>query len=256
MTPRMTLISLRLAVVPAILILWQALAWAAGGRAYLLPGPILVAEAWLAHWDTILAQAGITFIEIGLGLVLGALLGALSALGMAASPNLRRVMLPILVASQAVPVFALAPILVLWLGYGLSSKIAMSVLIIYFPVSAAFLDGLRRTDPGWIELARTMNARPGAVLFRLRLPAALPALASGLRVATAVAPIGAIIGEWVGSSAGLGFLMLQANARMQIPLLFAGLVTLAVFAVALYLIVDALLRRLISWQVETLPSNF
>ena len=245
----------RLAVILAILILWQVLAWAAGHN-YLLPGPVPVAEMWLARYDIILAQAGITFLEIGIGLGLGALLGGLSALGMAASPSLRRVMLPVLVASQAIPVFALAPVLVLWLGYGLWSKIAMAVLIIYFPVSAAFLDGLRRTDPGWIELARTMNARPVSVLLRLRLPAALPALASGLRVATAVAPIGAVIGEWVGSSAGLGFLMLQANARMQIPLLFAALLTLAVFAVALYMIVDALLRRLVPWQRETLPTDF
>jgi putative hydroxymethylpyrimidine transport system permease protein len=244
----------RLAVFPALLLLWQILAWAAG-HAYLLPGPLPVAEAWVARWDTILAQAGVTFLEIGIGLVLGALLGASSALGMAASPHLRRVMLPLLVASQAVPVFALAPVLVLWLGYGLASKIAMAVLVIYFPVSAAFLDGLRRTDPGWIELARTMNARPAAMLLRLRLPAALPALASGLRVATAVAPIGAIIGEWVGSSAGLGYMMLQANARMQIPLLFAALATLAVFAVALYLLVDHVLRRLIPWQAETLPTD-
>jgi putative hydroxymethylpyrimidine transport system permease protein len=131
----------------------------------------------------------------------------------------------------------------------------MAVIVIYFPVSAAFLDGLRRTDPGWIELARTMNARPWAILLRLRLPAALPALASGLRVATAVAPIGAVIGEWVGSSAGLGYTMLQANARMQIPLMFAALLTLAVFAVALYLIVDALLRRLVPWQSESLPTT-
>jgi putative hydroxymethylpyrimidine transport system permease protein len=255
MTPRTRIAVTRLAVIPVILVLWQILAWAAGDRAYLLPGPIPVAEAWIARADVILTQAGVTFIEIGLGLVLGSLLGALSALGMAASPHLRRVMLPVLVASQAVPVFALAPVLVLWLGYGLTSKIAMAVLIIYFPVSAAFLDGLRRTDPGWIELARTMNAKPTAALLRLRLPAALPALCSGLRVATAVAPIGAIIGEWVGSSAGLGFLMLQANARMQIPLLFAALLTLAVFAVALYLIVDAALRRLIPWQAESLPAD-
>jgi putative hydroxymethylpyrimidine transport system permease protein len=144
---------------------------------------------------------------------------------------------------------------VLWLGYGMASKVAMAVLVIYFPVSAAFLDGLRRTDIGWIELARTMNASPRATLLRMRLPAALPALASGLRVATAVAPIGAVIGEWVGSSAGLGFMMLQANARMQIPLMFAALLTLAVLSVVLYLIVDAVLRRLIPWQTDALPNT-
>ena len=130
--------------------------------------------------------------------------------------------MPLLVVSQALPVFALAPLLVLWLGYGMASKVAMAVLIIFFPVTAAFLDGLRRTEPGWLELARTMDARPLAILAQIRVPAALPALASGLRVAAAVAPIGAVIGEWVGSSAGLGYLMLHANARMQVDLMFAA----------------------------------
>lgn len=245
----------RLALIPAFLAAWQLLAWAAGSHSYILPGPEPVAEMWIAHRDLILQHAGITAVEILVGLALGAALGAGSALAMAASPHLRRAILPVLVASQAVPVFALAPVLVLWLGYGPASKIAMAVLVIYFPVSAAFLDGLRRTDTGWIELARTMNAPPRAMLLHVRLPAALPALASGLRVATAVAPIGAVIGEWVGSSAGLGFMMLQANARMQIPLMFAALFTLAALAVLLYLVVDALLRRLVPWQADALPET-
>ena len=164
----------------------------------------------------------------------------------------RRWLLPVVVVSQAIPVFALAPLLVLWLGYGMASKVAMAVLIIYFPVTAAFFDGLRRTDPGWLDLARTMGAGRWAILCRIRLPAALPALASGLRVAAAVAPIGAVIGEWVGASAGLGYLMLHANARVQIDVMFAALVTLAAIGVALYFAVDAGLRRLVPWQPETL----
>ena len=159
-------------------------------------------------------------------------------------------LLPVLVVSQAIPVFALAPVLVLWLGYGLWSKIAMATLIIYFPVAAAFFDGLRRAEPGWIDLARTMNARPLAVLRHIQAPAALPALASGLRVATAVAPIGAVVGEWVGSSAGLGYLMLHANARMQVDTMFAALLVLALFSVALYFSMDAMLRRLLPWQPD------
>lgn len=158
--------------------------------------------------------------------------------------------MPLLVVSQAIPVFALAPVLVLWLGYGLASKVAMATLIIYFPVTAAFFDGLRRTEPGWLDLAKTMGGTPLAVLLRIRIPAALPALTSGLRVATAVAPIGAVVGEWVGSSAGLGHLMLHANARMQVDVMFAALFVLAVMAVTLYFSVDAALRRAIPWQAD------
>lgn len=246
-----------LAVMAVLLGCWQAASLAAGGAHYLLPGPVPVAEAFRAKAPVILANAWVTFGEIGLGLVLGAALGIATALLMAASPRLFKVMLPVLVVSQAIPVFALAPILVLWLGYGLASKVAVAVLIIFFPVAAAFLDGLKRADPGWIELARTMDAPPLSILFRIRLPAALPALASGLRVATAIAPIGAVIGEWVGASAGLGYLMLQANARMQVPLMFAALLTLCLFSVGLYLAIDALLRRLVPWQTESLsfPST-
>jgi putative hydroxymethylpyrimidine transport system permease protein len=152
-------------------------------------------------------------------------------------------------------VFAIAPLLVLWFGYGMGSKVVMATLIIYFPVTAAFFDGLRRTEPGWLDLARTMGGSRWAMLRHIRIPAALPALASGIRVATAVAPIGAVVGEWVGSSRGLGYLMLHANARMQVDLMFAALFTLALFAVTLYFAVDAMLRRALPWQADTAPAE-
>jgi putative hydroxymethylpyrimidine transport system permease protein len=159
--------------------------------------------------------------------------------------------MPVLVISQAIPVFALAPVLVLWLGYGMLSKVAMATLIIYFPVTAAFYDGLRRTEFGYLDLAKTMNGTRWTTLKYIRIPSALPALASGLRVATATAPIGAIVGEWVGSSEGLGFLMLHANGRMQIDVMFAALLVLAVIAVALYYSVNAGLNRLLLWSPST-----
>ncbi len=233
-----------------LIALWKAIVWISGVPPYILPGPAAVAIA-LREKALLLAEHGlITLIEIIGGLVIGSLLGALSALSMAYYRPLRPWLLPMLVISQSIPVFALAPLLVLWLGYGLPSKIAMATLIIYFPVTATFYDGLRRTEPGWIDLARTMNASRWAVLRHVRIPAALPAAASGLRVAAAVAPIGAVVGEWVGSSAGLGYLMLHANARMQIDVMFAALAVLAVIGVALYFCLDVLLRRALPWQPD------
>ena len=239
-----------LLVFGGLLLAWALLVEATGVPRYILPGPGQVVAALVAHWALLLGHAGVTIAEILLGLLIGGLFGLLCALAIAAAPLVRPWVLPLLVVSQAIPVFALAPVLVLWLGYGMASKVAMAALIIFFPVTAAFLDGLRRTEPGWLDLARTMNAAPGRVLLQIRVPAALPALASGLRVATAVAPIGAVVGEWVGSSAGLGHLMLHANARMQVDLMFAALLVLAVFAVALYFTVDGLMRRALSWQPE------
>ena len=235
----------------SLLALWQAIVLISGSPPFILPSPLLVGVALNDHAGLIAEHALITIIEILIGLGIGILLGIATALLMAGYVPLASWMLPVMVVSQAIPVFALAPLLVLWLGYGMASKIAMAVLIIYFPITAAFHDGLRRVDRGWLDLAATMGAGGAAELRYIRIPAALPALASGVRVATAIAPIGAIIGEWVGSSAGLGYLMLHANARMQIDLMFAALLALAVFAVMLYSVVDIGLRRLTGWQPET-----
>ncbi len=242
-------------VVIGLIAVWQAIVWLTGAKPWVLPDPLSVARAWVEHRGMILEHAALTAAEIVLGLIVGTALGCVSALSMAYFRPARRWLMPVLVVSQAIPVFALAPILVLWLGYGIISKVAMAMLIIFFPVTAAFHDGLRRTEPGWLDLARSMNAGRWAILRHVRVPAALPALASGLRVAAAVAPIGAIVGEWVGSSAGLGFLMLHANARMQVDVMFAALVTLAALAVTLFFLVDSGLRRALPWQPDTSPVN-
>ncbi len=234
---------------------WQIAVMLIGVPPFILPSPADVAGALIKRQEVLLGHAGVTLLEIVLGLALGVLFGAFGALVMSYFAPARRWLLPVLVISQAIPVFALAPVLVLWLGFGMASKVAMATLIIFFPVTAALFDGLRRTDPGLLDLARTMNASRGAILRHIRIPAALPAFASGVRVATAVAPIGAIVGEWVGSSSGLGFLMLHANARMQIDTMFAALFLLAIMAVALYFAVDAALSRLLTWQPDTQPSE-
>ncbi len=233
-----------------LLVVWQTLVWATSVPPFILPGPDRVLQALIANSGLLVEHAGVTLAEMLLGLLLGTALGLSSALILAFVRPIRPWLLPVLVVSQAIPVFALAPVLVLWLGYGMASKVAMATLIIFFPVTGTFYDGLRRTEPGWIELARTMGASPSAILWRVQVPAALPALASGLRVAAAVAPIGAVVGEWVGASAGLGYLMLHANGRMQIDLMFAALFVLALMALGFYFLLDAALRRWISWQSE------
>lgn len=230
-----------------LLLLWQLLVWLTGVPKFILPSPLLVLSTLWERLDLIVEHAGITLLEIFLGMFVGCGAGFLSALILQICKPIRPWLLPILVISQAIPVFALAPILMVWLGYGIASKVVMASLIIFFPVTAACYDGLRQTPQGWIDLAKTMQASTWQQLRYIRLPAALPSLASGLRVAASVAPIGAIVGEWVGSSAGLGYLMLQANARMQVDLMFACLFVLAVMALMLYFSVDFLLKRSMPW---------
>ena len=230
---------------------WEAVVWVNATPHFILPPPSIVAQELIDRGDLLAEHGGWTLIEILAGLVLGVVLGSGAALAMARFVPLRAWGLPLMVISQAVPVFAIAPLLVLWLGYGLASKIAMATLVIFFPVASAFYDGLRRADPGWLDLARMMDAPPLATLLRIQLPAALPAFASGVRVAAAVAPIGAIIGEWVGASAGLGYLMMQQLARGQTALAFAALAVLGVIGVALYFFIDAALRRAMPWVPQS-----
>jgi putative hydroxymethylpyrimidine transport system permease protein len=244
-----------LLVLAGLLALWQTVVWATGVPPYLLPPPLAVAERLVAAAPLLAQHAAITLAEILLGLLGGVVIGGASALAMALLPPVQPWLLPILVLGQTVPVFALAPLLVLWFGYGLASKVVMAILIIYFPVTATLFDGLRRTEQSWLDLARTMGATRMRILLRLRLPAALPAFGSGLRIATAVAPIGAVVGEWVGSSAGLGYLMLHANARLQIDLMFAALIVLMAIALTLYLLVDRALVRLMPWAPPTLSPT-
>ncbi len=234
-----------------LLALWWGVAQCAGIPAFMLPGPAAVARMLVAQWGYLLQNLLTTLLEIVLGLGLGTALGALLALAMVFSRGLQRWLLPLLLLSQAVPVFALAPLLVLWLGFGLASKVLMTVLVIFFPVTAAFYDGLRRTEPGWLDLARTMGASNFSVLVHVRLMAALPAFGAGLRIAAAVAPIGAILGEWAGASAGLGYVMLNANARMQTDLMFAALVLLAGLTILLWVAVDLLLKRVLHWAPDS-----
>lgn len=240
---------IKLVIVAVILVaIWQAIVSIFSIPHYILASPLAVFHALIDRFDVLIHHASITLIEILLGLLLGFLLGLSSAILLASSQKVSALMLPILLISQAIPVFAIAPLLVLWLGFGMASKIAMTVLILYFPVTLACYDGLRNTPQEWLDIATTMNAKPTARLFKIKLPAALPALASGLRIATSFAPIGAIVGEWVGSAEGLGYLMLQANARMQVDTVFAALFVLILLSLTLYFSVDTLLKKWIPWQ--------
>lgn len=233
-----------------LLLLWQSAVNLLDLPHYMLPAPSSVLKQLQIHYLLLWQHAQITLLEIIIGLALGFLLGLSSALLLSLSAPISSFLMPLLVISQAIPVFAIAPLLVLWFGYGMASKIVMTVLIIYFPVTAACYDGLRNTPQAWLDLARTMQVGRFALLFKVRLPAALPALASGLRIAVSVAPIGAVVGEWVGSSQGLGYLMLHANARMQVDLMFAALFLLIIIALTLYFVTDRLLRRLIPWAAQ------
>lgn len=235
----------------ALVGLWQIVVAVWQVPPFMLPGPLRVLAALAARPGFWWENALVTSFEALCGLLAGSLAGGALALGIVRFPAAGRFLLPTIVVSQALPVFAIAPLLVLWLGFGFGSKIVMATIAIFFPVAAAFHDGLRATDGGLLDLGRLYGASPGDRLLLLQVPSALPSLASGLRLAAVYAPIGALVGEWVGASSGLGYVMLQANARSQTDVVFAALLIVAVLAVALRAAVDSLTKRLVFWAPDS-----
>ncbi|WP_322893248.1 MULTISPECIES: ABC transporter permease [unclassified Yoonia] len=220
------------------LTLWQIVVWLSGVPHFILPSPARVAVSLWDNAPVLWDHARFTAFNLLVGLAAGVVFGVATALNLALSPQARLMLRPMLIFAQAVPVFALAPVLTLWLGYGAASKIVIVTLVIYFPITSAFFDGLMRLPPALQDLAQMMQATPLRRLFLLQVPQALPALTSGLRLAVVYAPFAVIIGEWVGSSRGLGYLMLMANGRGQTDLMFAALVVLAAQSLILFAILE------------------
>ena len=233
----MTRIRYALGACTFALLLWQGIVWLTGVPSFILPSPLRVAQAALDNRVLIAENTLVTATEVILGLITGTVLGAFTAVQFATSDRLQRLVMPLLIFTQAVPVFALAPILTLWFGYGIGSKVVMAVLIIYFPVTSAFYDGLTRVPTDILDMAKTMGGTKRQIMRRIKIPHALPSLGTGLKLAAVYAPIGAVIGEWVGASKGLGYLMLLANGRAKTDLMFASLFTLVVMTLLLSLAV-------------------
>ena len=233
----MTRIRYALGACTFALLVWQGIVWLTGVPSFILPSPLRVAQAALDNRVLIAENALVTATEVILGLITGTVLGAFTAVQFANSDRLHRLVMPLLIFTQAVPVFALAPILTLWFGYGIASKVVMAVLIIYFPVTSAFYDGLTQVPADILDMAKTMGGTKRQIMRRIKIPHALPSLGTGLKLAAVYAPIGAVIGEWVGASKGLGYLMLLANGRAKTDLMFASLFTLVVMTLLLSLAV-------------------
>ncbi len=233
-----------------LLAIWQAIVTGFQMPPYILPGPGAVFEALVQSPEKFVRHSLTTATEIVLALIIGLFAGFCTGVLIWRSARAERWIWPLLLASQAIPVFAIAPLLVIWLGYGLASKITMAVLIVFFPVTVSVVEGLRRIGNYWPEQAQLMGAKPWPFFWLVQLPSSLGTIGVGARIAAATAPIGAVVGEWVGASGGLGFLMLHANARMQISTVFAALFCLLVFTLSLYGLVNFLTKKLLFWTDE------
>ena len=237
-------------VVGAVLVVgfWQLVVVIGGYPTYILPDPATVLGRFVSAWldGTMTAHALATIVEILLGFAVGLVAGLLAGYALARSRTVNLVLSPYLVAAQSTPILALAPLLVLWFGSGLLSKVAICALIAFFPVAISTLVGLRSVDPGLLELGRSLRASPRQVLTTLEIPAALPTVMGGVRVAITLAVVGAIVGEWTGADKGLGVLInLARGSLFDIPLMFATLLTIALIGVGLYGLTVVIERRLV-----------
>lgn len=239
-----------LGVFASLLLLWQLVVWLTGVPPYLLPPPQLVFVSFYTVAGLLYRHALVTGAEIAaaycIALVLGLFIGTL----LYSVRSLRTLLLPALLVSQILPIFALAPLFVLWFGYGAVSKIVMAVLVCFFPVVLAVYEGLRQSPRPYVDFAASVNTPFWPLLWRVLLPAALPILTPAFKLAAVFAPLGAILGEWVGAEAGLGYLMLQASGRLRIDLLFSAIGCLALMTLCLYALVCFALKRLQPWRVD------
>jgi NitT/TauT family transport system permease protein len=240
-----TLLSLLLA-----LLAWELVSRFAGLPRFILPSPAQVAARfWQVLVDGSLAlHAAFTLAEVLLGLLAGTTLAVALGYMVAKSRLFERLASPYLVASQAIPVVAIAPLLVIWFGAGMFSKVLICALIVFFPVLVNTVVGVRAVPRPLHDLMGSLRARRSQVLRYLEIPAALPILLGGLRIGATLSVIGAVVGELVGSDRGLGFLVNAARGRYDTALVFVAVLTLIVLALALYGIVALLERKLLSWQ--------
>jgi ABC-type nitrate/sulfonate/bicarbonate transport system permease component len=244
------------AVLVALVGAWQlaadsgALADVLGLDSFLVPSPSEIATSLWEDRELLAENAWVTLREVLAGFALAVVLGSLIAAVLHLSPLLRRAFYPLVVASQTIPIIVIAPILVVWFGFGIGPKVAMVALICFFPIVVNALDGLATAPDEQRKLMRSLGAGRMRTFTTLEVPNALPYLFSGAKIAVAVAVIGAVFGEWAGADSGLGHLMLLDNAQLEVPRLFASVFVLSTMAVALFALIALAERRLVWWGAE------
>jgi putative hydroxymethylpyrimidine transport system permease protein len=239
-----------LALLAAAVGVWEIVVRAAGVPDYLFPAPSAVASSLTGDAGLLGRATLVTMREIVLGYLLAIAAALAIAVVLHLSAALRRALLPILVLSQTVPTMLLAPILAILLGYGIEPKLVVVAVVCFFPIVINAVDGLRSADPELIRMMRTLHGSRLAIFRRVEIPGALPAVFSGARVAATYAAVGAVFGEWAGSSSGLGFVILQSQPALDTARIFAAVLILSALALALYALVTLAEHLLVPWQPE------
>ena len=237
-----------LIIVFGILVVWEAYVRIFDVQTWLLPAPSAIGVALVEDAGLLWRHTRVTLSEIIVGFGLALASGVLLAAAIGISRTLERALYPFIIASQTIPIIVIAPMLLIWVGYGLAPKVIVVALISFFPIVVNMVDGLKSVDRDMVNLMRTLGANRRQIFFKVQVPTSLPYLFSGMRVAIAVSVIGAVIGEWVGSSEGLGYLMLRSKPQFLTERVFASIVILSVMGIALFGSVGILERIVIPWR--------
>jgi putative hydroxymethylpyrimidine transport system permease protein len=227
---------------------WDVIADALHIEPFLVPAPSEIGQALWEDRELLADNGWVTLQEVLLGFACAVAAGLGFAVLLHLSETLRRAFYPLLVASQTVPIIVVAPILVVWFGFGIGPKLVIIALICFFPITVNTLDGLRSVDPDAVKMMRTLDAGRWQIFRRVEAPSALPYAFSGAKIAVAVAVIGAVFGEWSGATEGLGVVMNTANANLLVARMFAAVVVLAVMAMALFGLLALLERKVVTWR--------
>jgi ABC-type nitrate/sulfonate/bicarbonate transport system permease component len=230
---------------------WQLYTAVSGISPLLLPSPWEVARSVVGNADLFADNAVVTLQEILIGFALGGAAGVALGVLLTYSRVAERAVYPWLVASQMVPIVAVAPILVVWFGFTIVPKVVVVALVCFFPVVVNTVDGLKAVDPEMVRLMRTLGMSRPRIMRSVRIPSALPYIFSGLKVAMALSVVGAVFGEWVGASEGLGYLMLALNNQLATVDLFAAVLVLSLMGIALFFLVGVVERLAVPWHHET-----
>lgn len=217
---------------------------------YLVPSPTTTLRVMTDKWGYIWHHGWVTTYETLLGFVIAGVIGVAAAVIMVYSTSVEKTLYPILLFAQVIPKIAIAPLFVVWLGFGIAPKIVVAVLIAFFPVVISMVTGLKAVDPEMIQLSATMGAGPLQTFAKIRFPASLPHLFAGLKVAVTLAVTGAVVGEFVGANEGLGYVILQANGNLDTPMLFAGLLVMSLIGVVLFVLVELAEHLLLPWHAS------
>lgn len=236
--------------VVAFVLVWQAVVWVADYPTFILPSPLQVVTKFvrMVSAGLLWRHLSVTLLEVGLGFSVGFVAATLLGYYLAKRPLAEELVAPYVVAMQAVPIVAVAPLLVLWFGSGLLSKVLVCALIVFFPVLVNTIVGVRSVDAVWLELMRALNATPWQTFLKVELPGSLPVLFGGLKLGVTLAVVGAVVGEFVGAERGLGALIKISSSLFDTPQLFVALLTLAAMALTLYGAVVLLEKSVVTWR--------